>query len=174
VITTTLLIGGARAGKSRLAVRLANRTGLAVTFIATAEALDPEMTARIARHRADRPAGWETLEEPRALESALEQADDGAAVIVDCLTLWVSNLMLDGESDERIAERAGKSALVAARRAGPTFVVTNEVGSGIVPPSELGRRFRDVLGWVNTIWADESDDVFLVVAGRVLRLEPDP
>lgn len=169
----TLLIGGARAGKSGLAVRRAEDSGLPVTFLATAQALDDDMAGRIARHRAARPADWTTIEEPLELTRALENADPGAAVIVDCLTLWVSNLLLagnDGDDDE-IAARAAEAARAAAQRDAPTFVVTNEVGSGVVPASELGRRFRDALGRVNAIWAHESSDAFLVVAGRTLVLE---
>ena len=170
----TLLIGGARAGKSALSVRLADETGLPVTFIATAEALDDEMTARIARHRADRSDAWRTIEEPLDLEGALAQANGDGAVIVDCLTLWVTNHMLRGEDDERVAALAERTARRAAARRGATYVVTNDVGSGVVPGSELGRRFRDLLGWVNSIWAGAADDAFLVVAGRTLRLEPGP
>jgi adenosylcobinamide kinase / adenosylcobinamide-phosphate guanylyltransferase len=167
----TLLIGGARAGKSGLAVRRAADSGLPVIFLATAQALDEDMAGRIARHRANRPADWTTIEEPLDLKRALEDADPGAAVIVDCLTLWVSNLLLAGNDDDEIAARAAEAARAAAQRDAPTFVVTNEVGSGVVPAAELGRRFRDALGRVNAIWAHESSDAFLVVAGRTLVLE---
>lgn len=167
----TLLIGGARAGKSTLAVRRAVESGLPVTFVATAEALDAEMTERVARHRAERPAGWTTVEAPRDLEAALREIAPGDAVIVDCLTLWVTNLLLDGAGEDAIAARAEEAALLAAQRGGPTLVVTNEVGSGVVPSSELGRRFRDALGIVNSIWSEHASETFLVVAGGVLELK---
>ena len=167
----TILIGGARAGKSHLAARLAGRAGRPVTFIATAEAGDEEMEARIARHRADRPAQWTTVEEPVHLAHALKLAAPQDTVIVDCLTLWVSNLVLAGLDDEEIQGRAMESAAQAANREGPTFVVTNEVGSGVHPSSSLGRRFRDLLGRVNSIWADRAATALLVVAGRAIPLE---
>ena len=166
-----LLIGGARAGKSTLAARLAASTGLPVTFVATAEALDEEMALRVARHRAERPETWTTVEEPLDLAGALDAAG-GDAVIVDCLTLWVSNLVASGLADDEVEGRATEAAALAARRRSPTFVVTNEVGLGIVPASELGRRFRDLLGRVNAIWVSEAAEVLLVVAGRALKLEP--
>ncbi|HEY7875525.1 MAG TPA: bifunctional adenosylcobinamide kinase/adenosylcobinamide-phosphate guanylyltransferase [Actinomycetota bacterium] len=167
----TLLIGGARAGKSSLAARRAEASGRTVTFVATAQALDDEMAARIARHQADRPPSWTTIEEPAELAVALRKADPDAAVIVDCLTLWTTNLMLAGHEEDEIAQRAAASASLAGDRDAPTFVVTNEVGSGVVPGSELGRQFRDVLGRVNSIWASEAAEAFLVVAGRALPLE---
>jgi adenosyl cobinamide kinase/adenosyl cobinamide phosphate guanylyltransferase len=167
----TLLIGGARAGKSTLAVRRAVESGLPVTFIATAEALDDEMAERIAGHRAGRPAEWATVEEPRDLARSLKDVPPGDAVIVDCLTLWISNLLLDELDHEEITARAEEAAELAAQREGPTFVVTNEVGSGVVPDSELGRRFRDLLGRVNSIWSEEAADALLVLAGRATPLE---
>ena len=166
-----LLIGGARAGKSSLAARFASATGLPVPFVATAEAGDEEMEHRIARHRAERPEEWKTIEEPADLVRALGAAA-GDAVVVDCLTLWVSNLLLAGLSDEDVERRADEAAAAAAARPSPTLVVTNEVGLGVHPASELGRRFRDLLGRVNSIWASHADDVLLVVAGRATRLEP--
>lgn len=165
-----LLIGGARAGKSSVAARLAEATGRPVTFVATAEALDDDMKERIARHRAGRPAAWRTVEEPVELERALGDAGEDV-VVVDCLTLWVSNLVLAGLSDDAVEGRARAAAATAARRSAPTIVVTNEVGMGVHPPTELGRRYRDVLGRVNSIWAAEAVEVLLVVAGRALKLE---
>jgi adenosyl cobinamide kinase/adenosyl cobinamide phosphate guanylyltransferase len=167
----TLLTGGARAGKSRLATSLAARTGSPVVFVATAEALDDEMAGRIARHRANRPREWTTIEEPLDLARVLTEVDGRAAVIVDCLTLWVSNLLQKGDDDETIAGLAADTVAVAVARESPTFVVTNEVGSGVVPVSELGRRFQDLLGRVNAIWSDASTHAYLVVAGRALALE---
>jgi adenosyl cobinamide kinase/adenosyl cobinamide phosphate guanylyltransferase len=168
----SLLIGGARAGKSSLAARLAHKTGLPVTFVATAKAGDEEMKQRIARHRAERPAEWTTLEEPVTLARAIDCAGPEDTVIVDCLTLWVSNLILAAHDDEEVQARAEAAAAQAAGRAGRTLVVTNEVGLGVHPNSDLGRRFRDLLGRVNAIWADQAEEVLLVVAGRALTLKP--
>lgn len=168
----TLLIGGVRAGKSTIAATLAEMSGIPVVFIATAEARDDEMSDRIARHRAARPREWITIEEPLDLAEAFARAGPDAAVVLDCLTLWVSNLLLDDRDEKEIEEQAEEVAGRASQRSGPTFVVTNEVGSGVHPSSELGRRFRDVLGRVNTIWAKHATDALLVVAGRTLALEP--
>lgn len=170
-----LLTGGARSGKSNLAQKLARRTATDdVTFVATATRSDADMSVRIERHRAARPRHWTTVEAPIQLEPTLEQIASQTVVIVDCLTLWISNLMLEGLSDTEIEERAAKAAAIASARAGDTIVVTNEVGSGVHPPTELGLRFRDVLGRVNAIWAQVSDIAYLVVAGRVLELKPPP
>jgi adenosylcobinamide kinase/adenosylcobinamide-phosphate guanylyltransferase len=165
-----LLLGGARSGKSRLAVALAARQLRPVVFVATARADDEEMAARIERHRQQRPAGWATVEEPLELRGAIDAADPAACLIVDCLSLWVANLLERFGPDE--AEAAAVAAAASARaRAGPTVAVSNEVGLGLVPMHPLGRRYRDVLGSVNRIWADASARAALVVAGRVLRLE---
>jgi len=164
----TLLLGGAASGKSRSAAALAARTGRSVTVIATAEALDDEMAARIARHRRERPQGWAVIEEPLDLTGAVERAR--GATIVDCLTLWVSNLLGDDLGDEEIADRAAAAAKACAARPEPTIVISNEVGSGIVPMHPLARQYRDVLGRVNAMFADEADVVALMVAGRAVRL----
>jgi adenosylcobinamide kinase/adenosylcobinamide-phosphate guanylyltransferase len=167
----TLLLGGARSGKSALAVRAARGWGGAVEVVVTAEARDAEMAARIRRHRAERPAGWRTVEAPRELEAALEGAAAGALVIVDCLTLWVSNLMEQGLDDPAVARRAGASAALAAARAAPTLAISNEVGSGVVPAAALARRYRDLLGQVNAAWAAAATRTLLLVAGRALPLQ---
>jgi adenosylcobinamide kinase/adenosylcobinamide-phosphate guanylyltransferase len=164
-----LLLGGARSGKSALAVRRAKAFGGPVVFIATAEAADDEMAERIARHRADRPADWTTVEAPRELAAALWAVPADACAIVDCLALWTANVLDRGE--EEIVSRAREAAGFAAAREAPTIVVGNEVGMGVVPATELGRRYRDVLGRVNAAWADRAEDAALVVAGRLLRLE---
>jgi len=168
-MSLTLLLGGARSGKSRLAVRMAAGWVGRVVVIATGEPRDEEMAARIRRHRADRPPAWTTLEEPVDLEGVLIGVQE-ASVLVDCLTLWVSNLMEKGFADVEIEERAGKAASLVATRESPSVVITNEVGSGIVPTDDLARRFADVLGRVNSIWAEAADRVLLVVAGRVVPL----
>jgi adenosyl cobinamide kinase/adenosyl cobinamide phosphate guanylyltransferase len=165
----TFLLGGARSGKSSLAVELAQASGAPVIFIATGEAGDDEMAERIARHRAERPAGWTTVEEPRALAAAIAATPDDACVVVDCLSLWLANILDGGAAAVEAA--AEEAVLVVAQRRGPTIAVSNEVGLGIVPVTPLGRTYRDVLGRVNTIWARDADEAFLVVAGRRLRLE---
>jgi adenosylcobinamide kinase/adenosylcobinamide-phosphate guanylyltransferase len=170
-MAVTLLVGGARSGKSELAVRMGERAGRQVTVIVTAEARDPEMAARIARHQARRPADWTTIEAPVELERALRGVPGEACVILDCLTLWVANLMERGETDASIEEAARSAAEVAARRSGPSVVVSNEVGAGIVPMAEVSRRFRDLLGTVNAIWARVASRAALVVAGRHVPLE---
>src|SRR5262245_45119564 len=164
----TLLLGGAASGKSRSAAALAGRTGLSVTVIATAEALDDEMAARIGRHRRERPDGWSVIEEPLDLIGAVERSH--GATIVDCLTLWVSNLLGADLGDEEIADRAAAAAKACAARPAPTVVISNEVGSGIVPMNPLARQYRDLLGRVNATFADEADVVALMVAGRAMRL----
>lgn len=170
----TLLLGGAGAGKSRLAVRLAAAWSGPVVVIATAEARDREMAERIRRHRQQRPPEWATVEEPLDLEGALSSIPAGTLAVVDCLTLWVSNLMEQGLSDGEIEDRAGKAVSLAASSTARTVAVSNEVGSGVVPANALARRYRDLLGRVNAIWAEAADRAALVVAGRVLPLaEPE-
>lgn len=161
--------GGARSGKSALAERLARATGLARVYVATAQAFDAEMAARIARHRADRGDGWETVEAPHDLAGALA-ASDGAArvVLVDCLTLWLSNRMLAGA--DAAAESARLCAALASMRA-PVVAVSNEVGFGIVPETPLGRRFRDAQGRLNQQVAALADLALLVVAGLPVVLK---
>jgi adenosylcobinamide kinase / adenosylcobinamide-phosphate guanylyltransferase len=166
-MTLVLLIGGARSGKSSLAVERAARAGLPVVFVATGEAGDEEMTARIAQHRRERPPEWTTVEEPAELGRAVAAAPGADVLIIDCLSLWVANVF------ERIAveDAAAEAARLAAARPGLTIAVTNEVGLGIVPDNELARRYRDALGRVNAIWAAAAGEAYFVVAGRALRLE---
>lgn len=175
-----VLTGGARSGKSTAAVAAAASLDAPVTFIATAEPGDAEMAERIARHQAERPAGWTTLEAPIDLVAAADSVDPSATVIVDCLAMWVANRMLatgtDGDpSDESgaadpIVAESQELGLLLHSRSGTSIVVTNEVGSGVVPPTPLGRAYRDVLGSVNQSVVGASDRAFLVVAGRLLEL----
>jgi adenosylcobinamide kinase / adenosylcobinamide-phosphate guanylyltransferase len=161
------LLGGARSGKSALAVRIATRWGGPVTFVATGEAGDDEMRDRIERHRAERPAAWRTIEEPAALLEAVSAAPPGDLLVVDCLTFWVANALLSGG----VAEAAPVAAALAGRP-GPGVVVSNEVGMGIVPDHPLGRAYRDALGSVNAAFAARADRAALLVAGRLLELTP--
>ncbi|MXY76678.1 MAG: bifunctional adenosylcobinamide kinase/adenosylcobinamide-phosphate guanylyltransferase [Acidimicrobiia bacterium] len=170
-----LVLGGARSGKSTTAERLA-RDGERVLFIATAEALDEAMQRRIAAHRRYRPEHWDTLEEPigvtRAVRPLVDRYD---TFVLDCLTLWVSNLLLEDEE----ASDAECAVLEAVRRlldlidaaGGRWILVSNEVGQGIVPASPLGREYRDVLGRVNQLVASRSDKAYLMVAGLALELK---
>jgi adenosylcobinamide kinase / adenosylcobinamide-phosphate guanylyltransferase len=171
-VTLVLLLGGARSGKSALAVELAAQSGRDVVFIATANAGDEEMRARIARHRAARPGQWRTIETPTDVAGALGAAAADRCLVLDCLSLWVANLLEAQQSEAEIEERAEAVAAQASARAGPTIAVTNEVGLGVVPAAPLGRRYRDLMGRVNTIWAAAAAEALLVVAGRVLALTP--
>jgi adenosylcobinamide kinase / adenosylcobinamide-phosphate guanylyltransferase len=167
-----LLLGGARSGKSALAVRLARESERAVTFVATATPSDDELAARIARHRAERPSEWTTVEEPLELARAIREAAADELLVLDCLSLWVANLLEAGRGEEEIEDEGRAAAAAAAARTAPTVAVSNEVGLGIVPVSPLGRRYRDVLGRVNAEWAAAADRALLVVAGKVLPLAP--
>jgi adenosylcobinamide kinase / adenosylcobinamide-phosphate guanylyltransferase len=168
----TLLLGGARSGKSALAVRMAREWSDPVTYVATAEAGDEDMARRIARHRADRP-DWPLIEEPRELARVLRENPSGGLVI-DCLNLWVANLLRDGIEEEALVSEAAAAAGLAAARAAPAVAVSNEVGLGVHPATEQGRRFRDVLGRVNSAWARAAERSLLVVAGRTVELEAPP
>lgn len=167
----TLLLGGARSGKSTLAEELARRSDAPVTFVATCPRIpgDDDLDERIDRHRAVRPAHWTTVEEEVDLAAAIGGAGDGF-LVVDCLTLWVSNLVFRSWEPEAI-EAASQAALAAvAARRGDTVVVSNEVGLGIVPADADTRAYRDLLGTVNRRWASAADRALLLVAGRALPL----
>jgi adenosylcobinamide kinase / adenosylcobinamide-phosphate guanylyltransferase len=163
----TLVLGGARSGKSRYAEGLITALPPPWTYIATAEAGDDEMAARIAGHRARRGTQWHTVEASRALVQALS-ACGAEPVLVDCLTLWLSNLML-AEADIGAATVQLEQVLAAAN--GPRVLVANEVGSGIVPSTALGRRFRDQQGLLNQRIAACAERVILTVAGLPLALK---
>ncbi len=169
--SSLLVLGGARSGKSRFALASQPPHGR-VTFVATAQAGDADMAARIARHQAERPRTWTTVEEPFDLVarlSVIARADD--AVLVDCLTVWAANRMLRGDHDEAIlAEAEGLASLIRGRPCTLTFV-SNEVGEGIHPESKNGLRFRDLLGLVNQRVASAADRVVLMVAGIPLEVK---
>lgn len=170
------VLGGARAGKSSFALRLAQERATRVCFIATAQALDDDMARRITRHREERPAGWTTLEEPYNLSDALREAEAAELVIVDCLTLFVSNWLLRLEDTEECEQRIrniSETFLAQLESQRQTVIcVSNEVGLGIIPETSLGRTFRDLLGRVNQHFAEAADEVYLLVAGLPLRLKP--
>lgn len=164
----TLLLGGARSGKSTLAVQMAERQQQPVVFIATAEAFDDDMAARIRRHRDERPAHWTTIECPVALAEAVDAAPADSFVVVDCLTVWMANLMVHS-ADHTDAAAVLLAAL--ARRTAPAVVVSNEVGMGIVPEHPMGREYRDDLGRLNQQVAALAHTTLLLVAGRATRLD---
>ena len=180
-MTRELIIGGARSGKSRLAERTALASNLPVTVIATAEALDLEMTARIERHRADRPAHWRTVEAPRDLAATLgAECAEGRCVVVDCLTMWLANLMngaepLGGPHDADkltgLASEREAPADILPALPGHVILVANEVGLGLVPETPLGRLFRDEAGRLNQELATLCERVTLVAAGLPLILK---
>lgn len=173
-----LLLGGARAGKSTFALHLAKELPVdhQVCFIATGQAFDAEMTERIARHREERAGHWNTIEEPYQLDQALHQAGAANVVIIDCLTLFVSNWLLRSESRSECEAALQKVvlSLLARIKSQPRTVicVSNEVGLGIVPDNQLSRTFRDLLGRLNQQFAAAADEVLLLVAGLPLRLKP--
>jgi adenosylcobinamide kinase / adenosylcobinamide-phosphate guanylyltransferase len=168
-LITTLVLGGARSGKSAFAERLVSDSGLARVYVATATAGDDEMRARIARHRTQRADGWRTVEEPLALTDCLaREAAPERAILVDCLTLWLSNLMHAGQDDEA---EARKLAAWLPQATGPVVLVSNEVGLGLVPETPLGRRFRDAQGRLNQRIAAVVASVVFIAAGLPLRLK---
>jgi adenosylcobinamide kinase/adenosylcobinamide-phosphate guanylyltransferase len=168
----TLVLGGVRSGKSRYVQTLAARVS-SVAFVATARPLDEEMRLKIERHQAERPNEWRTIEEPLDLDRVL--AEEGSAcriLVVDCLTLYAANL-LEAETEHQTAIEERLQRLYAALRSAPCSValVSNEVGSGIVPPFPEGRRYRDLLGEINQQVARAADNVLLMVAGLPLVLK---
>jgi len=163
-----LITGGARSGKSVRAEARARAFAGKPVYIATAEALDAEMADRIARHRARRGNEWLERETPLELVAALDETDGGGARLVDCLTLWLSNLLHAGR-DWTSATAALTDAL--ARQRSPVVLVTNEVGLGIVPDNALARRFRDAAGIMNQTIARAADEVEFVVAGLPVRIK---
>lgn len=166
-----LVLGGARSGKSRYALAAVEAAGPRRLLIATAEVGDAEMADRIARHRGERGQGWTTREVPLALAGSLARVDDFDAVLVDCLTLWLSNVMLAGLDADTECDRL--LAVVAASRVPMTFV-SNEVGLGLVPETPLGRRFRDAQGRLNQRIAAAVADVVFLAAGLPLVLKRTP
>ena len=169
----TLLIGGARSGKSSYAQTLAEESGKSVTFLATAQALDDEMSARIKKHKSERPVHWQTLEISLNIASHIQQIKSDV-VILDCMTLLATNLLMQFVQNDLVDEAPFSEAihkevddLLAAIRAGEKdwLIISNEIGLGLVPPYQMGRVYRDLLGWANQRLAREADKVIFMVAG---------
>jgi adenosylcobinamide kinase/adenosylcobinamide-phosphate guanylyltransferase len=174
-----LVGGGCRSGKSSFALRRARELAPAParrTFLATGQAFDDEMRARIAIHRAERGGDFVTVEEPVRVVETLAALDPARtdAVLVDCLTLWLSNLLLAELTDERILAEVDRLVATASARRVSVVLVTNEVGMGVVPESSLGRRFRDLTGFAHQRLAAAADEVYVAVLGCVLRVYPGP
>ncbi len=169
----TLVLGGARSGKSAFAERLAGAHGGRVTYLATAQAFDDEMTARIAKHRAERPTAWRTAECPLDPAAAMRAHADTDCFLLDCLTLLVSNLLLADENDAEVHVQSALDALLAAtaETGADLILVSNEVGLGLVPEYPLGRRYRDLLGNVNRRLAADAAHVYYLVAGLPLDVK---
>lgn len=173
-----LVTGGCRSGKSAFALDYVEKTGLAKTFLATCPVLDEEMADRVRRHREERRGrGWETVEEERELARAVSEVAPGRAVLVDCLTLWVNNIIFHGEvggrlpDEDEAASRASAFVQTCRERSGTVVAVTNEVGLGIVPDNPLVRRFRDLAGRVNQTVAAGADEVYFLISGLPTRIK---
>ncbi len=167
------ITGGARSGKSRLAENLAENFGAPLCYLATGEARDHEMAERIAAHRERRGSHWQTVEEPLRLSWALASADDGRyrAVLVDCITLWITNLLFHYDAVEPVLEEVAALAKSFSTLQTPLILVSNEVGMGIVPENALARSFRDLAGRANQMLAEAADDVYVTLSGIPLKLK---
>jgi len=169
-----LIGGGARSGKTAFALAKARSLGERRLYLATAEALDDEMRARVLRHRADRGDDFKTREEPLEVPALLGALQDVDVVVIDCVTFWISNLLLRGDSEERVLAQAEDLLGALCARRFHALVVTNEVGMGLVPETPLGRAFRDTAGRVHQRLCHAADEVYLGVLGGILRLKPGP
>lgn len=169
-----LILGGARSGKSRLAERFASNSGLAVTYIATSQPLDGEMSERIRHHRARRPSEWALVEEPLELARVLrDHASDERCLLVDCLTLWLTNLLMLDDPARLADERAALIDCLAALP-GRVLLVSNESGLGVVPLGELSRRYVDEAGWLHQALAERCERVVFTMAGLPMILKGEP
>lgn len=169
-----LIGGGVRSGKSAFAVAKAIAQPAPRIYIATAERRDAEMEARADQHIRERGDAFETIEEPRALEAALARCASASVVVIDCLTLWLSNRLLSDESSDSIIAALGEVLHQAKSARADTLFVTNEVGMGIVPETLLGRQFRDLSGAAHQTIAGAADEIYLAAVGVVTRLHPSP
>ena len=171
-MASTLILGGARSGKSSYAESLAKGSGLEVHYVATAQPLDHEMVVRIHHHQQQRPDDWLLIEEPLELLDVVQcEADQSRLLLIDCLTLWLNNLIGRGDSDEEIRQQISELAYMAAVARGKVVMVSNEVGLGIVGENPLVRRFVDQSGWMNQQIASTAQNVVLVTAGLPLALK---
>lgn len=168
----TFILGGARSGKSAYARELANRQKKKVAFIATCEPLDKEMRERIRLHKKNRPSNWKTFEEPLFVSKILKEITNIYEIIlIDCLTLLISNLLLKGSKEGGIEKEINKILSMLKKNKNKSIIVSNEVGLGIVPDSRLGREFRDIAGRINQQVAEKSDEVFFAVSGIPWRIK---
>lgn len=167
----SLLLGGVRSGKSDLAVQLGTAWEGDVVFAATAEALDDEMTDRISRHQAERPGDWDLVEEPFLSAGTIAEINPSALVIIDCFTLLVTNLLGADKTNKQIEDHVSVLTHAIVSRSAPTIAISNEVGLGVHPESDLGRRFSGVLGRTNKRLASRAETALFVSAGRVLPLQ---
>jgi adenosylcobinamide kinase / adenosylcobinamide-phosphate guanylyltransferase len=167
----TLILGGARSGKSSFALSLAKKYGK-VAFVATCDGLDREMRERIKKHKVSRPRHWTTFEKNKDIASALDSMQNNFdCIIVDCLTLWVSNLLLAKNKEEKILQEAAAMLVRLRKKNGRAILVSNEVGLGLVPANKLGRKFRDIAGRVNQLAAQEADEVFFTISGIPAKIK---
>jgi adenosylcobinamide kinase/adenosylcobinamide-phosphate guanylyltransferase len=166
--------GGVRSGKSSFALARARSLGRRLVFIATAQPFDAEMTQRITLHRSERGDDFVTIEEPLAIARVLARIRDVDAVVIDCVTIWLSNLLLGERTAAQILDCVDKLVEVLARRRYHAIVVTNEVGMGIVPETPLGREFRDLCGLAHQRLARCADEIDVAILGAVLRIKPGP
>lgn len=173
----TFISGGARSGKSDYAMEIAGKTGGSLVYIATASAGDPEMEERINRHRSERGEDWATIEEQLNIDRALADLPPGSTVVIDCLTLWLTNVMtLHGmqvieQFETGAVMRAANIISAIKEYDGSVIAVTNELGLGIVPADKTTRLFRDVMGRINRIFADAADEAYMTVSGQPLKLK---
>ncbi|MDP2910837.1 MAG: bifunctional adenosylcobinamide kinase/adenosylcobinamide-phosphate guanylyltransferase [Candidatus Omnitrophota bacterium] len=167
----TLILGGARSGKSTYAVSLAKKHKK-VAFIATCQPLDKEMRERILLHKESRPRNWKTFEEPKDIGGLLGKiGNEFDCIIIDCLTLLISNLMLTGYKEKEVLRKIEAMLVILKKNKAKVIIVSNEVGMGLVPANKLGRDFRDIAGKVNQAAAEESDDVFFTISGIPMKIK---
>jgi adenosylcobinamide kinase/adenosylcobinamide-phosphate guanylyltransferase len=169
-----LVGGGVRSGKSAFALFRAAQLGPRRVFVATAEALDEEMRRRVEKHQRERSAEYRTLEAPRALSATLRAIEDADVVVVDCLTLWLTNLLVAGQSESEIERAIEELVALLSERRRHTILVSNEVGLGIVPDNALARAFRDLTGIAHQRIGVCADEVYAGLFGQLLRLKPAP
>jgi len=169
-----LIGGGVRSGKSAFALRLARRLGKRRIYLATAEPRDDEMAARIARHTRERGSEFRTLEVPREVVESVGSVEDADVLVIDCLTLWLSNLLLRGDSEDSMLGQVDRLIGILGAKRFHAVLITNEVGMGVVPESALGRSFRDLCGRAHQAIAARADEIYFGALGTLIRLKPAP